>query len=99
MGHDELDVLILNTLSIDLLTIVLLFLLGLLVVTTLNSLAGLAVVVASVVVLGSGELLSSSSLGGGVQVLNLGLTEDATVTCISKEYSSRASDLVVAAYM
>lgn len=37
------------------------------------------VVVTGVVVLttGLGELLSSSLLGGGVQVLNLGLTEDA----------------------
>lgn len=34
-------------------------------------------VVASVVVLGGGELLGGGSLGGGVQVLNLGLAEDA----------------------
>lgn len=34
-------------------------------------------VVASVVVLGGSELLGSSGLGGGVQVLDLGLTEDA----------------------
>jgi hypothetical protein len=35
------------------------------------------VIVASVVVLGLGELLSGGGLGGGVEVLNLGLTEDA----------------------
>jgi hypothetical protein len=35
------------------------------------------VVVASVVVLGLGELLGGSSLGGSVEVLDLGLTEDA----------------------
>lgn len=40
-------------------------------------------VVASVVVLGGSELLGSSGLGGGVQVLNLGLTEDAV-----KEFGS-----------
>lgn len=89
MGHDEFDVLVLNSLGVDLFTIVLLLLLGLLVLTTLDSLAGLAVVVTCVVVLGGGELLGSSSLGGGVQVLNLGLTEDAGVTRISKRYSSR----------
>lgn len=34
-------------------------------------------VVAGMVVLGGGELLGGSGLGGGVEVLNLGLTEDA----------------------
>lgn len=34
-------------------------------------------VVAGVVVLGLGQLLGGGSLGGGVEVLDLGLTEDA----------------------
>lgn len=82
LGHDELNVLVLKTGGIDLLLILLLVLL------VLSTLDGLAlsvvvrvivsgVVVASVVVLGSSELLSSRSLGLGVKVLNLGLTEDA----------------------
>lgn len=42
-------------------------------------------VVARVVVLGGGELLGSGSLGGGIQVLDLGLTEDA----VGKDVSLR----------
>lgn len=81
--HDELNVLGLKTRVIDLL-VVILFLLVLLL--ALNSLAlalvvmVVVVIVAGVVVgslLSLGELLGSGSLGLGVQVLNLGLTEDA----------------------
>lgn len=81
MCHDELDVLGLKAGLINLLTIILLILLLIL-------LGGLAlaedllliVVVAGVVTsgLGGSELLSSRGLGLGVQVLNLGLTEDAS---------------------
>lgn len=42
-------------------------------------------VVASVVVLGLGELLSGGGLGGSVEVLNLGLTEDAVGEGVSLE--------------
>jgi hypothetical protein len=83
LGHDKLDVLILKSRGIDLLLILLLVLLViiilvLLLLVGLNSLAGLAVVVTRVVlsVLGS-ELSSSRLLSSGVNVLNLGLTEDA----------------------
>lgn len=75
MGHDELDVLVFDPCSINLLAIVLLLLLlGLLVLVVV---AG--VVVAGVVVLSAlaGELLGGSSLGASVEVLNLGLAEDA----------------------
>lgn len=78
LRHDELDILVLNALGVHLLAVILLLLGGLLLgVTTLDSLARLAVVVARVVVLGGGKLLGSRGLGGGVQVLDLGLTEDA----------------------
>lgn len=87
LGHDELNVLILQALGVDLLTVVLffLFLLG------LGRLALLAVVVVVVMVVvvivvvagvlslgvGLGELGGSSLLSGGVDVLDLGLTKDA----------------------
>ena len=78
LGHDELDVLGLKTGVIDLLTVILLLLLGL---GTLDGLAlgALGGVVVTGVVVGRlvGELLSSLGLGLGVEVLNLGLTEDA----------------------
>lgn len=82
LSHDKLNVLILKTGGIDLLLILLL---DLLVLSTLDGLAlavimGVivtGVVVASVVVLGSSELLGGGSLSLGVKVLNLGLTEDA----------------------
>lgn len=72
MGHDKLDILVLDTLRIDFLAIVLLLLL----VLTLVLVAG--VVVTGVVVLSglAGELLGGSGLGAGVEVLNLGLTKD-----------------------
>jgi hypothetical protein len=83
--HDELNVLGLKTRVIDLLLVFLVFLL--LFVVVLLVLDGLAlalvvmvVVVAGVVVrsgLSLGELLGSGSLGLGVQVLDLGLTENA----------------------
>lgn len=80
LSHDKLNVLGLEASLVNLLAIVLFFfLLG---VTSVNGLALITVVVASVVA-ASGlvtELLSSGSLSLGVQVLNLGLTEDA-VTC------------------
>ena len=83
MGHDELDVLCLQTGVIDLLTVVL-FLLGLLTSITLDGLAlvgALGGVVVAGVLVGRlcGELLSSGCLSLGVQVLNLGLTEDAVL--------------------
>lgn len=40
-------------------------------------------VVAGVVVLGGGQLLGSGGLGGGVQVLDLSLTEDAADGSVS----------------
>lgn len=84
LRHDELDVLVLDALGIHLLAIIFLLLGGLLVgVTTLDSLARLAVVVARVVVLSGGKLLGGRGLGGGVKVLDLGLTEDA----VGKEVS------------
>lgn len=80
LGHDELDVLGLEASVINLLAIVLLLLLGL---STGNGLALVAlsgVVVAGVLVGGlGGELLGSLGLGLGVEVLNLGLTEDAVL--------------------
>lgn len=78
LRHDELNVLVLDALGVHLLTVILLLLGGLLGgIATLNGLAGLAVVVACVVVLGGGQLLGGGGLGGGVQVLDLGLTKDA----------------------
>jgi len=78
LGHDELNVLGLKASVVDLLAIILLLLL------LLGTLDGLAlvtlggVVVAGVVVGGlAGELLGSLSLGLGVEVLNLSLTENA----------------------
>lgn len=84
LGHDELNVLGLQTRLINLLAVVLiLVLLGF----GLRSLAlALSVVVTGVVSgtsgLGSSELLSSTDLRLSVQVLDLGLTEDA-VNCKS----------------
>ncbi|CAG1987989.1 unnamed protein product [Fusarium graminearum] len=81
LGHDKLDVLILESRGVDLLLLllflVLVVFLILLLLVGLNSLAGLAVVVTRVVlsVLRS-ELGSSSLLSSGVDVLNLSLTED-----------------------
>ena len=81
LGHDKLNVLGLKTGLVDLLTVILLFLLLL----GLN-LGGLALVGVVVGVLSGtlllGELLGSGSLGLRVQVLNLGLTEDAAL-CVS----------------
>lgn len=77
LGHDELDVLVLNALGVDLLIIVLLLLSGLLAVAVV--VAGVVVVVSGAV----GELLSSGGLGAGVQVLNLSLTEDAVVMLVT----------------
>jgi hypothetical protein len=73
LGHDELDILVLDALCVDLFTIVLLLLLS------VSTVAVASVVVTGVVVLDGlvGELLGSSGLGAGVEVLNLGLTEDA----------------------
>jgi len=81
LSHDKLNVLGLETGLVNLLTVILLFLLllGL-------DLGGLALVRVVVGVLGGtlllGELLGSGSLGLRVQVLNLGLTEDAVI-CVS----------------
>lgn len=91
LGHDKLDVLGLKTGVVDLLTIVLLLLLGL---STSDGLALVAlggVVVASVLVGGlGGELLGSLGLGLGVEVLDLSLTEDA-VPCVSIDSPSNQS--------
>jgi hypothetical protein len=79
LGHDELNVLLLDTVGVDVLLVILLLLIVLLGVGRAGGL-GLAVAVAGVVVLGTaggGELLGSGGLGGGVEVLDLGLTEDA----------------------
>ena len=81
LGHNQFDVLSLKTRLIDLLAIILfLLLLGL-------SLGGLALAVVVLVVVTSvlvgsslSKLLGSGSLSGGVQVLDLGLTEDAVAT-------------------
>jgi hypothetical protein len=90
LGHDQLDILVLKTRSIDLLSIILVIVL--LVITLVDSLAlsvVVRVVVARVVVSGvvvlllGGELLSSGSLGLGVEILNLGLTEDTSREVVS----------------
>lgn len=83
MGHDQLDILVLQTSSINLLSLILVFIL---LVTGVDGLAlavVVGVVVASVVMssvvvglLGS-QLLSGRGLGLGVEILDLGLTEDA----------------------
>jgi hypothetical protein len=86
LGHDQLNILVLKTRSINLLSII--FVLILLVITGINSLAlsvsvVVIVIMARVIVSGvvvslsSSELLGSRSLSLGVKVLNLGLTEDA----------------------
>lgn len=101
LGHDEFDVLVLNALGVHFLAVVLLFL-GSLVgggVGALNGLpAGLTVVVARVVVLGGGQLLGSGGLGGGVQVLDLGLTEDAVARLVSPA-ARRCLSVEAVAYM
>lgn len=82
MLHDQFDVLALQTLLVDLLTIILfLFILvvvvmAFMVVVVLDGLS-FAVVVASVRVLASNDLLSSGSLSLGVEILDLSLAEDA----------------------
>jgi len=83
LGHDQLDILVLKTRSIDFLSVVLIVVL--LVIASVNSLA-LAVVavivtrvvMSSVVVrFSSSKLLGSGSLSLGVQILDLGLAENA----------------------
>jgi hypothetical protein len=89
LGHDELDVLGLETSVVDLLTIVLLLLLGLGTLDGLALVTLVGVVVAGVVVGGlAGELLGSLGLGLGVEVLNLSLTEDAVLR-VSKMFFSQ----------
>lgn len=81
LGHDQLNILILKAFGLDLVVIVVLIFIFLLLLFlglgSLDGLAGLAVVVAGVV-LGTlgGELSSGGLLGGSVDVLDLGLTED-----------------------
>lgn len=95
LSHDELDVLGLEASLIDLLTIILfLLLLGL-------GLGGLALAVVVVVVvtgvlasggLSGSQLLGSGGLSLGVQVLDLGLTEDAVEMCkLNDRRSSKES--------
>ena len=80
--HDQVNILGLQTTLVDLLAVILLFfLLGLgLGGLALAQQVNVAVVVAGVLVttgsFGGGQLLSSGSLGLGVQVLDLGLTKD-----------------------
>ena len=81
LGHDKLDILCLEASVVNLLAVILLFLL-LLGLAALDSLALVAVVVAGVVTGGSllcCELLSCRSLCLRVEVLNLGLAEDAVL--------------------
>lgn len=83
LGHDQFNILIFQTRSIDLLPII--FVIILLVITSVDSLA-LAVVVivvmARVVVsgvvvsVGSSKLLGSAGLSLRIEILNLGLTKD-----------------------
>lgn len=78
--HDELDVLGLEAGVVDLLAVVLLLDLLLGLALLVSVVVVVVVVVAGVVVtllLGLGELLGGRSLGLRVQVLDLGLTEDA----------------------
>lgn len=87
LSHDQLDVLRLQASVIDLLSIVLLFF-SLLAGVPLDGLALVAlcaVVMAGVLVGGlCGELLGGRGLGLGVEVFDLGLTEDAVVAeCVS----------------
>ena len=79
MCHDQLDILGLKVGLVNLLTIILLILLLILGLGGLGLAENLLVVVTGVVAggLGGSELLGGGSLGLGVQVLNLGLTEDA----------------------
>ncbi len=83
MGHNQLNILVLKSRSINLLSIILVILF--LVVASLDGLAltvVVGVVVTRVVVAGvvvgllSSELLSSGCLGLGVEILDLGLAED-----------------------
>lgn len=79
MCHDQLDILGLKVGLVNLLTIILLILLLILGLGGLGLAENLLVVVTGVVAggLGGSELLGGGSLSLGVQVLNLGLTEDA----------------------
>lgn len=87
MGHDELDILVLQTLGVDFLTVILffLFLLGLslallavVVIVVVVVVVIVIVVVTSVLSLGVGlsKLSGGSLLSGGVDVLDLSLTKD-----------------------
>jgi hypothetical protein len=86
LGHDEFNVLVLDTLGVDLLVVILLLLSGLLAVAVV--VAGVVVVVGGAV----GELLSSGCLGTSVQVLDLSLAEDAVVMLVA---ASRVDHVVV----
>jgi hypothetical protein len=86
LGHDQLDILVFKTFSILWFVILVVILL---VISSINRLAlavVVGVIVAGVVVsrvvvcLGSSQLLSSGSLGLGVEILNLGLTKDTIYT-------------------
>lgn len=89
--HDQLNVLGLETSVIDLLAIILfLFLLS---VARIDSLALVRVIVAGVVTTSTflvGELLSSRSLGLRVEVLDLGLSEDAAKLSVTASRSLRS---------
>lgn len=90
LGHDKVNVLGLEAGLVNLLAVILLLLLLALGLGGLALAEVVLVVVTSVLTtsggLSSGELLSSRSLGLRVQVLDLGLTEDA-VMC---QFSSRS---------
>jgi hypothetical protein len=84
LGHNQLDIFVLQARSINLLSVILIIIL--LVITLINSFAFPVVVVGMivtrvvvsgvVVLLLSGELLGSGSLRLGVEILDLGLTKD-----------------------
>jgi len=71
--HDKFNILAFQASLVNLLIVVLFFFLG---IAGVNGLA-LAVIVGCLSCFGIGELLSSSSLGLGVEVFDLSFTKDA----------------------
>lgn len=78
LGHDELNILVLDTLSIYLFAVILLFFLGCLALVVMVIIAVAVTGVVVVVSTSAGKLLGSSGLGTGVEVLNLSLAKDTT---------------------
>lgn len=84
LGHDEFDVLILDALGVNLFAVILFLFLLLGLVVVVVAVASLAVVVTGVLGLSGGsELLSGSGLGSGVDVLDLGLTENTALNLLA----------------